>query len=133
MSDFPADFTWGVSTSAFQIEGAATAGGRGESIWDRFTSRPGVIADGSDASIATDHYHKLEQDLDLVAGLGVGAYRFSTSWSRLTPTGRGRYLVDGWAFYDRSTNASATWCSMRVCGGRVKAGAYYRRRRAAGH
>ncbi|HLU81803.1 MAG TPA: family 1 glycosylhydrolase, partial [Trueperaceae bacterium] len=101
MSDFPADFTWGVSTSAFQIEGATTAGGRGESIWDRFTSRPGVIADGSDASIATDHYHKLEQDLDLVAGLGVGAYRFSTSWSRLTPTGRGRYLVDGWAFYDR--------------------------------
>ena len=101
VSDFPAQFTWGVSTSAFQIEGAVTAGGRGESIWDRFTTRRGVIADGSDASLATDHYHRLEEDLDLVAGLGVGAYRFSTSWPRLAPLGRGQYLADGWAFYDR--------------------------------
>jgi beta-glucosidase len=101
VSDFPPTFTWGVSTSAFQIEGAATAGGRGESIWDRFTRRKGVIADGSDASIATDHYHRLGEDLDLVAALGVGAYRFSVSWSRLAPAGRGQYLADGWAFYDR--------------------------------
>lgn len=101
MSDFPSDFTWGVSTSAFQIEGAVTEGGRGESVWDRFTSRRGVIADGSDASIATDHYHRLAEDLDLLSELGVGAYRFSASWSRLAPTGRGRYLADGWAFYDR--------------------------------
>ncbi|HET8984571.1 MAG TPA: family 1 glycosylhydrolase, partial [Trueperaceae bacterium] len=71
MSNFPATFTWGVSTSAFQIEGAVTAGGRGESIWDRFTRKKGVIADGSDAAVATDHYHRLDEDLDLVAELGV--------------------------------------------------------------
>jgi len=90
-----------VSTSAFQIEGAVTVGGRGESIWDRFTTRQGVIADGSDASIATDHYHRLDEDLDLIAELGVHAYRFSTGWSRLSPAGRGRYLAAGWEFYDR--------------------------------
>ena len=101
VSDFPSTFTWGVSTSAFQIEGAATAGGRGESIWDRFTRRKGAIADGSDAAVATDHYHRLDEDLDLLSDLGVRAYRFSASWSRLAPAGRGRYLVDGWAFYER--------------------------------
>ena len=101
MSDFPPDFIWGVSTSAFQIEGAATVGGRGESIWDRFTARKGVIADGSDASVATDHFRRFEEDLDLLGELGVGAYRFSTSWSRLAPTGKGQYRSEGWTFYDR--------------------------------
>lgn len=100
MSVFPADFTWGVSTSAFQIEGAATAGGREESIWDSFVRRKGAIADGSDATVATDHYRRLEADLDLLAELGIGAYRFSTSWTRLASS-RGRSKPEGWAFYDR--------------------------------
>lgn len=101
MTDFDSDFVWGVSTSAFQIEGASAAGGRGESIWDRFAARPGAIADGSDGSIATGHVARLDEDLDLLVALGVDAYRFSVSWPRLAPSGRGRFRTEGVAFYDR--------------------------------
>ncbi|MEA3109680.1 MAG: beta-glucosidase, partial [Gammaproteobacteria bacterium] len=86
---FPTSFVWGVASSAFQIEGASTAGGKGASIWDEFCRLPGTIADGSDGDIACDHYNRLESDLDLIAGLGVGAYRFSISWPRIQPTGSG--------------------------------------------
>ena len=82
---FPPDFVWGVATSAFQIEGAATADGKGESIWDRFCRAPGAIADASSGDVACDHYHRLEADLDLIAALGVTAYRFSVSWPRVQP------------------------------------------------
>src|SRR5690606_16741135 len=101
MSAFPSGFVWGVSTSAFQIEGASTAGGRGASIWGRFAATKGSIVDGSDASVATDHVRRLEEDLDLLSELGIGAYRFSVSWPRLAPSGRGRLLSEGLAFYDR--------------------------------
>src|SRR5680860_207612 len=101
MNRFPDGFVWGVSTSAYQIEGATTVGGRGESIWDRFTSVPGRVSDGSDGSIATDHYHRWEADLDLLAELGVGAYRFSVAWPRIQPDGRGRPSRAGLDFYDR--------------------------------
>ena len=79
---FAKSFVWGVASSAFQIEGAASADGKGASIWDEFCQRPGVIADASDGGIACDHYNRLESDLDLIAALGVGAYRFSISWPR---------------------------------------------------
>ena len=98
---FPASFAWGVASSAFQIEGAAAADGKGASIWDEFCRLPGVIADGSDGRIACDHYNRLESDLDLIAGLGVGAYRFSISWPRIQPTGTGAAVGSGIDFYNR--------------------------------
>jgi beta-glucosidase len=98
---FPKNFVWGVATSAFQIEGAATADGKGPSVWDDFCRRPGVIADHSDGSVACDHYHRLEEDLDLIATLGVDAYRFSVSWPRVQPTGSGAFNTKGIDFYER--------------------------------
>jgi beta-glucosidase len=98
---FPAGFVWGVATSSFQIEGAASADGKGESIWDRFCRQPGAIADGSNGDIACDHYHRLDADLDLIAGLGVDAYRFSMSWPRVQPDGQGAFNEAGLAFYER--------------------------------
>lgn len=98
---FPDDFVWGVATSAFQIEGAAHADGKGESIWDRFCRQPGAIADGSNGELACDHYHRLEQDLDLIQALGVDAYRFSVSWPRVQPDGQGAFNEAGLAFYER--------------------------------
>jgi beta-glucosidase len=98
---FPAGFVWGVATSAFQIEGAARDDGKGESIWDRFCRVPGAIADASTGDVACDHVHRLDEDLDLIARLGVTAYRFSVSWPRVQPGGRGPWSKRGLAFYDR--------------------------------
>lgn len=98
---FPPDFVWGVATSAFQIEGAAVEDGKGYSIWDVFCRRPNVIADASDGDIACDHYHRWRSDLDLVADLGVDAYRFSVSWPRVQPDGTGAWNGKGLAFYER--------------------------------
>jgi beta-glucosidase len=98
---FPASFVWGVATSAFQIEGAARAYGKGPSIWDEFCRVPGAIADGSNGDVACDHYHRLESDLDLLADLGVSAYRFSISWPRVQPLGFGPVNEEGLAFYER--------------------------------
>jgi beta-glucosidase len=98
---FPPDFVWGVATSAFQIEGGATLDGKGESIWDRFCRLPGAIADASTGDVACDHIHRWEEDLDLIATLGVDAYRFSISWPRVQPAGRGAWNAPGLGFYDR--------------------------------
>jgi beta-glucosidase len=98
---FPRDFVWGTATSAFQIEGAARSDGKGPSIWDEFCRVPGVIADGSNGDVACDHYHRLESDLDLIAELGVTAYRFSISWPRVQPLGCGALNPAGLEFYDR--------------------------------
>ena len=98
---FPHDFVWGVATSSFQIEGAAMDDGKGESIWDVFCRKPGAIADGSDGRVACDHCHRLDEDLDLIGSLGVNAYRFSVSWPRVQPLGRGPWNEAGLAFYER--------------------------------
>lgn len=98
---YPADFVWGVATSAFQIEGAADLDGKGPSIWDTFCRQPGVIADGSNGDIACEHVARLEQDLDMIADLGVDAYRFSVSWPRVRPTGAGEWNEAGLRFYER--------------------------------
>ncbi|MFE5741615.1 GH1 family beta-glucosidase [Streptomyces celluloflavus] len=98
---FPRDFLWGVSTSAQQIEGAVDEDGRGPSAWDVFTARPGRVKDGSDARVATGHYHRYREDVALLKGLGVGAYRFSVSWPRVVPAGRGAVNGAGLDFYDR--------------------------------
>jgi beta-glucosidase len=98
---FPSDFCWGVATSSFQIEGAAQEGGKGESIWDTFCRVPGAIADGSNGDLACGHVHRLEEDLDLIASLGVNAYRFSVSWPRVQPLGQGPWSEQGMDFYGR--------------------------------
>ncbi|WP_300012401.1 GH1 family beta-glucosidase [Pseudonocardia sp.] len=89
----------GTATAAYQVEGAG--GGRAPSIWDTFAARPGAILDGSDGSVACDSYHRLDEDLDLLAGLGVDAYRFSLSWPRVQPTGRGSADPAGLDYYSR--------------------------------
>jgi beta-glucosidase len=99
--DFPTDFIWGVATSSFQIEGATQADGRGLSVWDVFCKQPHAITDGSNGDVACDHYHRLEQDLDLIASLGVNAYRFSISWPRVQPLGQGDWNEAGFEFYGR--------------------------------
>ncbi|MFF5178189.1 GH1 family beta-glucosidase [Micromonospora sp. NPDC000316] len=101
MPEFPAGFRWGVSTSAHQIEGAATADGRLPSIWDTFAHSPGRIGDGSSGEVACDHYHRYAEDVALLAGLGVSAYRFSIAWPRVQPTGTGEVNAPGLDFYDR--------------------------------
>jgi beta-glucosidase len=97
----PDGFVVGTATSAFQIEGGARDGGRGESCWDPFTATEGRIRDGSNASVATDHFHRLDEDLTLLRELGGDAYRFSLAWSRVQPDGRGALSRAGLAFYDR--------------------------------
>lgn len=91
-------FVWGVATSAFQIEGGRHEGGKGESIWDRFADE-GRVADAQYHGV--DHYHRLEEDLDLIASLGVDAYRFSTAWTRVIPDGDGAVNQAGIDFYNR--------------------------------
>ena len=98
---FPAGFRWGVSTSAYQIEGGADADGRGPSIWDTFAHTPGRIIDGSTGDVACDHYHRHREDVALLAGLGVSAYRFSIAWPRVRPGGTGPVNAAGLDFYDR--------------------------------
>ena len=102
---FPKEFLWGVATSAYQIEGAAGEGGKGASVWDRFSKVPGRIADGSTGERACDHFHLFREDVALMADLGIPCYRFSLSWPRLLPDGRGRLSPDGAAFYDRLIDA----------------------------
>jgi beta-glucosidase len=102
---FPPGFTWGVATSSYQIEGATREDGRGESIWDRFCATPGKIEDGSDGSVACDHYHRWEEDVALIASLGVSAYRFSVAWPRVLPQGTGALNEKGLDFYDRLVDA----------------------------
>lgn len=98
---FPEHFTWGVASSAYQIEGAREAGGRTPSVWDTFDSKPGNIFENHTAEHACRHFEHLEQDLDLIAGLGVKAYRFSISWPRVIPTPEGPPNDEGLRFYDR--------------------------------
>lgn len=104
---FPAGFVWGAATSAFQIEGATREGGRGESIWDRFCARPGAILDGGTGEPACDHYHRMEEDVALLASLGIRAYRFSIAWPRVQPSGSGAWNEEGIAFYARLLDALA--------------------------
>lgn len=96
---FPASFIFGSATAAYQIEGAVDEGGRGPSIWDTFSHTPGAVFDDDNGDIADDHYHRLVEDLDLMQWLNLDAYRFSISWSRIQPTGRGPSNPAGIEFY----------------------------------
>ena len=92
-------FVWGAATAAFQIEGATKADGRGESIWDRFAATEGKVALGDTGDPACEHYYRWRDDLDLMKSLGLEGYRFSISWPRIQPTGRGPANPRGLDFY----------------------------------
>jgi beta-glucosidase len=98
---FPPGFHWGAATSAYQIEGAAQAEGRGPSMWDTFAHTSGRIADHSTGDVACDHYHRMVDDVALMRELGHNAYRFSIAWPRVLPQGRGVVNLPGLDFYDR--------------------------------
>jgi beta-glucosidase len=98
---FPPGFVWGTATASYQIEGAAHEDGRSESIWDRFSHTPGKILDGSSGDVACDHYHRWQDDIALMKGLGMQAYRFSIAWPRILPNGRGAVNQAGIDFYSR--------------------------------
>jgi beta-glucosidase len=98
---FPRDFLWGAAASAHQIEGALTADGRGVSVWDVFSRRPGVTWRGQTGDTACDHYHRFREDVALMKQLGLRAYRFSVSWTRVLPQGTGTVNPAGLAFYER--------------------------------
>jgi beta-glucosidase len=104
-AQFPHDFKWGVATSAFQIEGAHDADGKGPSVWDTFCNIPGNIADASNGHTACEHYLRWEEDVELIAQLGVNAYRFSIAWPRVQPDGQGAWNEAGFAFYERLISA----------------------------
>ena len=97
----PPDFVWGAATAAYQIEGAVAEDGRGESIWDRFSATPGAVRAGDTGAVACDFYHRYPADIELMRQLGLDAFRFSISWPRILPEGRGAVEQRGLDFYDR--------------------------------
>ena len=102
---FPPDFLWGVAAASAQIEGAAFEDGKGESIWDRFSRRPGAVFGGDTLDDACDHYHRFPEDAVLMQELGFRHYRLSVAWPRIYPTGRGEINAQGLDFYDRLIDA----------------------------
>ena len=102
---FPDDFLWGAATSAYQIEGSPLADGAGPSIWQRFSHTPGLVANDDTGDVACDHYRRYETDVAVMADLGLNAYRFSISWSRILPEGKGRVNRKGLDFYERLVDA----------------------------
>ncbi|MDX3111688.1 family 1 glycosylhydrolase, partial [Nonomuraea angiospora] len=98
-------FLWGTATAAYQIEGAVKEDGRGVSIWDTFAHEPGRTRDGHTGDVACDHYHRWREDVELMSGLGVNAYRFSIAWPRVQPQGDGEVNVAGLDFYERLVDA----------------------------
>jgi beta-glucosidase len=103
--EFPRDFLWGTGTSAYQVEGSPLADGAGPSNWHRFTHTPGMVHDGATGDVACDHYRRYVEDVALLRSLGANAYRFSVSWSRVMPRGRGAVNPAGLDFYDRLVDA----------------------------
>lgn len=103
--DFPRNFVWGAATSAYQIEGAAVADGKGPSVWDEFVRRSGVIADGQSGDFACDWYHRYPEGIALMQRLGLKAFRFSVAWTRVLPEGTGAVNQPGLDFYRRQVDA----------------------------
>ncbi|MEV4361114.1 GH1 family beta-glucosidase [Nonomuraea sp. NPDC049625] len=98
-------FLWGTATAAYQIEGAVKEDGRGVSVWDTFAHEPGRTRDGHTGEVACDHYHRWREDVELMSGLGVNAYRFSIAWPRVQPQGDGEVNAAGLDFYERLVDA----------------------------
>ncbi|WP_157155191.1 GH1 family beta-glucosidase [Diaminobutyricimonas sp. LJ205] len=106
--EFPAGFVIGSATASYQIEGAVDEDGRGPSIWDVFSRTPGKVHQGDTGDVADDHYHRLDADLDLMARLGLEAYRFSIAWPRIQARGSGKANQKGLAFYERLVDGLLT-------------------------
>ncbi len=102
---FPKDFLWGSATAAYQVEGSPLADGAGPSIWHRFVRRPGLVLNGDTGDVACDQYRRWPEDIGLMRELGMQAYRFSISWSRILPEGKGRVNEAGLAHYERLVDA----------------------------
>src|SRR5262245_41978242 len=101
MKLFPEGFVWGAATAAYQLEGSPEADGNGEAIWDRFVRRDGAVERGETGATACDHYRRYREDVALMKGLGLGAYRCSISWPRVQPDGSGAANQAGLDFYSR--------------------------------
>lgn len=101
LRQFPDDFLWGAATSSYQIEGAWDADGKGENVWDRFSHKPYRVMNGDTGDVACDHYHWMPEDVAIMRELGLQSYRFSVSWARVLPEGRGAVNEKGLDFYDR--------------------------------
>ena len=102
--NFPEGFIWGAATASYQIEGAWNEDGKGENIWDIASHTPGKIKNGDTGDVACDHYHRFKEDVQLMKKLGLNAYRFSISWSRIFPSGIGKINGEGLLFYDKLIN-----------------------------
>src|SRR4030095_11090247 len=103
--EFPERFLWGAATSPYQVEGSPLADGAGPSIWQRFCHTPNLVLDGDNGDVACDHYRRYLDDVKLMRDLGLSAYRFSISWSRILPSGRGPVNPRGLDFYERLVDA----------------------------
>lgn len=102
---FPPDFLWGTATASYQVEGAAQADGRGESIWDRFARTPGRVYAGENGDVSVDQYHRYKEDIELMKAAGLQSYRFSIAWPRIIPAGTGEVNPKGVAYYRRLAQA----------------------------
>ena len=112
---FPKGFFWGVSTAAYQAEGAWDADGKGESVWDHFTHTPSMIRAAGTGDVACDMYHRFQEDLMLMKSLHIRSYRFSASWPRILPMGSGAVNAKGLDYYDRLTDAILAQGIRPVC------------------
>ena len=105
MAEFPKEFVWGAATAAYQIEGGATEGGKGLSIWDVFSHTPGCTYRGETGDVACDSYHRWKEDLALLQSMHLKAYRFSVAWTRIAPNGGTNWNEEGFAYYDTLVDA----------------------------
>ena len=101
---FPDKFIWGVATSSYQIEGAWNEDGKGESVWDDICHNTKIVKNSDNGDIACDHYHRFKEDVKIMKDLGLNAYRFSVSWPRIFPSGKGKINPKGAEFYDNLIN-----------------------------
>lgn len=100
LDQFPKDFLWGSASAAYQVEGAWDTDGKGQSVWDEFTKIPGKTFEGTNGDVAVDHYHRYQEDVRLMAEMGLKAYRFSVAWARIYPKGKGELNEKGLEFYE---------------------------------
>ena len=121
MAEFPKEFVWGAATAAYQIEGGATEGGKGLSIWDVFSHTPGCTYRGETGDVACDSYHRWKEDLALLQSMHLKAYRFSVAWTRIAPNGGTDWSEEGFAYYDTLVDASRILrCITGICRRRWK-------------